>query len=51
MWTDNPTLHVNAFLNFVRKDFHLANELVHVAVAIETAFSDTLLGLSFARSG
>jgi hypothetical protein len=45
MWTDNPTLHVNAFLNFVRKDFHLANELVHVAVAIETAFSDTLFAV------
>jgi len=49
MWSENPTLHVNAFLNFFRKYFHLANELVHVTVPGKTAFSDTLLaaGLNF----
>jgi hypothetical protein len=27
MWSDNPTLHVNAFLNFVRNYFHLTKEI------------------------
>jgi hypothetical protein len=45
MWSDNPTLQVNAFLDFFRNYFHLANQLVHVTVPGKTPFSDTLLSL------